>query len=339
MSVKSAEHICRHVEELAAVAMAQGSWKNDTARWVGSLDTVLYDKLAAVGLVPTREPQTRPADTLGGFLESYISKRNIKKENTARNYETTRRHLVDYFGSDRLLTSIVPGDADDWRQHLLNNYSDATVSREVKRARQFFRAAARKHLIQENPFRDLPAPQQINKSRDYFLPQEDTERVIDACPDAQWRLIVALSRYGGLRCPSEHLALELDDIDWARDRMTVRSPKTEHHPDGATRLVPIFPELRPYLSEVWHQAEPGTRYVITRYRQKNANLRTQLERIIKRAGLKTWPKLFQNMRASRETELAQDYPMHVVCAWIGNSQAVAAKHYLQVREEDFQRAA
>ncbi len=27
--------------------------------------------------------------------------------------------------------------------------------------------------------------------------------------------------------------------------------------------------------------------------------------------------------------------MHVVCAWIGNSQPVAAKHYLQVTDEHF----
>jgi len=31
--------------------------------------------------------------------------------------------------------------------------------------------------------------------------------------------------------------------------------------------------------------------------------------------------------------------MHVVCAWIGNTAAVAAKHYLQVTEGDFTRAA
>ena len=32
-------------------------------------------------------------------------------------------------------------------------------------------------------------------------------------------------------------------------------------------------------------------------------------------------------------------PAHVVCEWIGNSQKVAAKHYLQVPEEHFKRAA
>jgi integrase len=67
--------------------------------------------------------------------------------------------------------------------------------------------------------------------------------VIDACPDAEWRLIFALSRFGGLRCPSEHLALTWPDVDWERDRFRVDSSKT------GLRWVPIFPELRPYLEK------------------------------------------------------------------------------------------
>ena len=31
--------------------------------------------------------------------------------------------------------------------------------------------------------------------------------------------------------------------------------------------------------------------------------------------------------------------MHVVCQWIGNSAAVAAKHYLQVTDEHFRQGA
>ncbi len=64
-----------------------------------------------------------------------------------------------------------------------------------------------------------------------------------------------------------------------------------------------------------------------------------LTRIIRRAGVPAWPKLFHNLRASRETELAAEYPIHVVCAWVGHTVQIAAKHYLTVREEDFQRAA
>ena len=30
--------------------------------------------------------------------------------------------------------------------------------------------------------------------------------------------------------------------------------------------------------------------------------------------------------------------MHVVCRWIGNSQPIAAKHYLQVTDDHFEKA-
>lgn len=127
-------------------------------------------------------------------------------------------------------------------------------------------------------------------------------------------------------------------MDWEQNLITVHSPKTEHRPGGESRQIPLFPELLPYLREAFEQAEPDTEYVITRYRDSNANLRTQLERIIHRAGLKPWPKLFQNLRSTRETELAEQFPIHVVCKWIGNSQPVAAKHYLQVTDEHFEKA-
>ena len=45
------------------------------------------------------------------------------------------------------------------------------------------------------------------------------------------------------------------------------------------------------------------------------------------------------MRASRETELAKEYPIHVVTAWLGNTPRIALKHYLQVTDADFDRAA
>lgn len=79
--------------------------------------------------------------------------------------------------------------------------------------------------------------------------------------------------------------------------------------------------------------------MIGQYRDAtSANLRTQLHRMIKRAGLVPRPKVFQNLRSSRETELAEDHRMHVVCRWIGNIQPVAMQHYLQVTDEHFARA-
>ena len=77
---------------------------------------------------------------------------------------------------------------------------------------------------------------------------------------------------------------------------------------------------------------------LRRCRSPNANLRTQFARILDAAKLPMWPRPFHNLRASRETELANEFPIHVVCEWIGNSEEVARKHYLQVTEEHFQKA-
>ena len=90
--------------------------------------------------------------------------------------------------------------------------------------------------------------------------------------------------------------------------------------------------------DVFEETRPGEEFVITRYRSTSVNLRTQLLRIAHRAGVTPWPKLWHNMRASRQTELAETYPIHVVCEWIGNSRAVAQAHYLTVTDAHFQRA-
>src|SRR5262249_40464370 len=105
------------------------------------------------------------------------------------------------------------------------------------------------------------------------------------------------------------------------------------------RWTPLFPELWPHLADAFDRAAPGQEYVVTRTRDGGVNLRTQLERIIGRAGLAPWPKLFHNLRASRQTERAERDPIHVVRAGLGNSAAVAAEHYLQVTEAHYESAA
>lgn len=213
-----------------------------------------------------------------------------------------------------------------------------TARRLCGRAKQFFRFASRKGIIRSNPFVELESNVRSNPARKFFITREMADKVTDACPDAEWRLIFALCRYGGLRCPSEHLALKWTDVDWDKGRLRVPSPKTEHIEGRAFRTIPLFPELRKPLLEVFELAEEGAVYVVSRRRQPNCNLRTQFERIIRRAGLEPWPKLFHNLRATRQTELSETLPAHVVCAWLGNTEDVAKAHYLQVTDGHFARA-
>ena len=267
------------------------------------------------------------------------SLRTAVKPRTRDLYEQTRRSLLEFFDANQDLATITTGDADAWQLYLKGQgLAQNTIRRRCGRAKQFLKAAVRQKLIEENPFADLKSLVVGNPERFYFVTRQEAQQVIDACPDAEWRLIFALSRFGGLRCPSEHLALRWSDVNWEYGRILVSSPKTEHLAGGESRLVPMFPELRPYLEQAFEQAEPGSEFVITRYRDADKNLRTQLHRIICRAGLKPWPKVFQNLRSTCETELAEQFPLQAVCQWIGNSQAAAKKHYLQVTSEHFERA-
>jgi hypothetical protein len=44
---------------------------------------------------------------------------------------------------------------------------------------------------------------------------------------------------------------------------------------------------------------------------KHANLRSEMTRLLGRAGVSGWPRLFHSMRASRQTELQREFAIHV----------------------------
>lgn len=338
---KQAETVLLKIEHLVASTMTGHPLDAETAKWVADRDDTFADKLARVGLIPKRE---ETHGRLGEFIDSYINSRSDIKPRTRTSLLQVQLDLLRYFGRNKPIRDITPGDADEWRRWLLNDrkptLGDNSVRRYAGRAKQFFNAALRKRAITENPFADMrDCTVRANKAREYFVSLEDSAKVLDACPDHEWRLIFSLARFGGLRTPSETLKLRWCDVDWERGRLLVHSPKTEHHEGKETRWIPLFPELREHLEAAFDAAAEGSDFVITRYRDGDQNLRTHMLRIIKRAGLKAWPKLFQNLRSTRETELAEIYPLHVVTAWLGNSQLMAAKHYLQVTDAHFERAA
>lgn len=336
LPMKATEVIKIRVENLVAAKIGGGGWDADTARWVAALGDDLAGKLAAVGLIPKRS-----RSNVGTFVKSYVEDRKADtKPRTHWKLKQAGELLTEFLGAETRLQDVAPSQADDYRRWLAPKMGDNSARRILGRAKQFLRAAVRARLITENPFGDLKGlAVQANRARDFNVTPEMAEKVNEACPDGQWRLLFALARWGGLRVPSEPLAITWNDIDWARDRFRVSSIKTEHHDGHSERWVPIFPELLPHLREAWEASEKGNGFVITRYRDDNANLRTQFNRIIKRAGLEPWPKLFQNLRATRETELAETYPLHVVCAWLGHSPKVALRHYTQTTDEHFAKAA
>ncbi len=342
VSRRVAEAVKVRVEHLAAAAITGHALDAETARWVAELDDELASKLTAVGLISKRE-----SATLAGFLESYITSRIDVKPASKVVWGHTQRNLLAFFGKNRTLRSITPGEAEDFRLYLVGEgLADTTIHKRLQFARQFFGAMRKRKLIEENPFAEVHYKAGNPTDRQRFITQEATQQLIEAAPDWIWRTIIALSRYGGMRCPSEVLSLRWADVDWERNRIRVTSPKTQHHTGKGSRMLPLFAELRPFLEEAWDVAEVGQEYVVPKYREaalgpdgwRNCNLRTQFQRIVRRAGLEPWPRLFHNLRASRETELVHSFPVHVVTTWLGNTPQVAMKHYLQVTDSDYAKA-
>lgn len=51
-----------------------------------------------------------------------------------------------------------------------------------------------------------------------------------------------------------------------------------------------------------------------------------------------WGKLWTTLRATRDTELRESFPSHVVAKWIGHDDRVAERHYLQITDAHFEKA-
>jgi len=334
---RAAETVKFRVEQLLAAKLTGHAIETDTGNWLAEIEPALSDKLTRAGLIPKRE--AKESATIAAFIEAYIKRRSDTSPDTRRIWRQTARKLADHFGPKEPLAEITRGDATDWRLSLIaTGLADASVRKHCGFAKHFFAQAIDHELIASNPFGKLVSSPVGNASRQFYVTREIIAKVFDSAPDAEWRAIIALSRFGGLRCPSEHLLLKWDDVDWDKSLLHVTSPKTARHPGHESRIVPLFPELKPYLESLWDLADPGTEYVINRYRKSDGNLRTQMMRIVKKAGMKPWPRIFHNMRSTRQTELEEVFATHVVCGWIGNSPQVAREHYLQTTDEHIQRA-
>ena len=331
---KSAESVCRHVEALLTAKISGQPVPQGAAVWLASIGEKLRQRLVRVGLVD----DTPLVPTVSQWCQDYLDSRSDWSAKTRSNVLFAVRLLVERLG-DAKLDKVTSADAEALVHALESQYASNTVRRVTGYCRQIFAAAIKRGMLTRNPFADLPGTTRPNRSRSHYVSREEAQALIDAAPDAEWRLILALCRYAGLRFPSEVMALRWGDVLWDRDRMQVPNVKTRRKTGEAFRVVPLFPELRPYLEDAFAVAAPGQVFVITRWRKRHYSMWKALQQIAHRAGVKLWPKPFINMRASAATDLVQRFPPHVVTAWLGHTREIAESHYWQVTEDHYRHAA
>jgi integrase len=340
-SKKDAKTIRDRIEEIIKANGLNMAIDADTVRWLTDISDKLHKKLSAVGLAEARQKAPKPnSEAVGPFIDRYIKMRQDVKPNTFRTWRQARDLIVEYFGSDRDVARITALDAKAFNAWLAaEGFACASVSKYTYFARQFFQAAVDARIISESPFRNIKAGRRSNRARQQFIDRATITRVLDCCTDPEFKLVIALSRFGGLRVPSELAGLKWQHIDRERGRMLITSPKTERYEGGASREIPLFPELVPFIDEWFERCPDRVEYVIPSNRFTQAAWRTRLLKLLRRVGIEPWPKIYHNMRATRQTELEKVYPTYKVCRWLGNSERVANEHYLMVTDDDFRDAA
>jgi integrase len=329
---RQAQTVQGHVEELVKSRATGGPVDHKTLEWLRGIDARLLGKIEAAGLAGGVVSLT-----LEQLFARYRRFKRNHSEATATRLKQAERSAIGHFGKGRHIRDITAGAAQEYREHLLERYAEATTRKRCADLKSALTFAISHELLAKNPFEGV-AVGSIGSQSEAYVPEADALQVLEHLPSLQWRLLFILSRWGGVRVPSEPAGLMWADIDWALERMVVTSPKTAHQ-GKPRRLVPIFPEIMPTLRVAFDAAPEGSVAVLPMLDgMTGSSIRKPLLTAIKRAGLVAWPRLWHTLRASRQTDLEKRHPNHVVCAWLGNTPRVAHRHYLRVTDQDFAAA-
>ncbi len=354
VSQRWAESALGKIEKLVADSFEGTGHDPEVAKWVADLPRLLHRRVVRVGLVAPRiEDEAAPEVTLGTLVEKFL-KRSSGKASTGKVYRQCSESLLEFFGADAPLSGITAERADEYRSWLTTPHKAvvgrarkvvvkplalATQSKRIEVARQIFACGLRWKMIEANPFEGVRGGSKVNESRMHYVSREDTTKLVAACRTPEWAAIVGLARYAGLRVPSELVGLQWSDLapraSGGRRQMFLRvtSEKTKHHGGHhVERLVPVCSELLSILERCRAAVEPGETRIVPSVSNGTANLRTEFQRLIARAGLEAWEKPFQNCRSSCECDWLEQFPGRIaaIAKWMGHSAAIAMKHYAQV---------
>ncbi len=333
--MKTANEVKIRVEQLLACLNNHTANDADLSRWLANIGDELHIRLAAVGLVTTRESLRIP--TLREVGNAFVDSLPHVRDTTNALMRSTINRIAERLGAGTPINQITEQEAAGMVKAMkAEKAATATISKHVQICRRLFAFALRKKHITENPFAFIKGGTQVNRDRLQFVEAATVQVLLDSLVDPEWRLCIALARWGGLRVPSEIRDLKWGDIVWDRNRFVVSCVKTSGHEGKGTRIVPIFPEIKPYLEDLYERAEPGL-YVFPKLRMFRGMPKLLVDRILA-AGILPWIKPWQNLRSTRATELADLFPSHVAAAWLGHSVAVSDRHYRQVTDDHFEKA-
>ena len=305
-----------------------------TTVWIEKAPPEIRKKLVKAGLI-----EVPPSHTLKELWDIFLKTKSKMKAATISSYEQVKDRFFTFFKENESLEKLTKERLLSWRESLSTELAPASVATCIKQTKTCLTWAKNQGWIEKSPLDKIGRGSFRNKSNDRIIPMAEYYKLLDACPCQDWRAIIALARIGGLRAPSEVIALRWEDVNWEKNCFYVRSSKTEHHEGKESRIVPIFPELKKELEALFFSPKSeGKEFVINRYRSPKQNLGTTFGKIVTRAGLSEIPRPFDNMRMTRSNEVYRRWGAYFEKEWIGHSNQVCQDSYLMIQDGDYEAA-
>lgn len=325
---REAEKIRRHVEAILESQKDGTPMAGETCRWLAKIPKTLHLQLL---------PMLGASRNLQQAADAYLKYADTAhKPSTVRSMSGTLGQLCDTFGR-RQLRSLSGDEITAWLD--AQNVSPNTVGKLSKNTKTFLAWCRNQRWIDDLR---LDAPSTIGRGDKSYIDSAEFQQFINHFGDyPQFQCGLALSRWAGVRVPSEVLLLTRSSIDWEGSRVHVvdakRSKRSSRAPP-VVRVCPLFPELAPYLQAIWACSDKPTDPLLPELvAMGGGTFVSRCARARDALGF-SWPRLFTSVRATRETELIARFGVRAASEWIGNSPAVAAKFYELVSPEAWKEA-
>jgi len=215
----------------------------------------LRKKLAKLGLTEARDA----SPCLGEFLKGRIGVRRANyKPATVVCWEQVARDLIGFFGAGCPLDRLNADQTEKFRQCLVSRkLRDSTICRRLRYAKFFSAEAVQRGYLGRNPFEHVKHREGFAMERRAYVSIADTLRVMEEAPNVWRRLMIALSRFAGLRCPNETFSLRWQDVNWEKGILLATSPKTDHLPGRGRGLCRCFWPFAPTRRKLGKRAPRG----------------------------------------------------------------------------------
>lgn len=245
------------------------------------------------------------------------------------------RMAWQFWKKDVPLQALSGKDFVEFRVFLLSlkgrygqRWSEQTANKCCGVLSQALNAAVVEGLIDRNPLRGwVKTTAGANPANWEYIDLDTIREVMAASTCSEERLLLGLSRFAGLRIPSEIKSLTWDDLEIAPDGkvglLKVRTPKTQRS-GKHEKVVPVCEELLELLKEA--RLTSNSEFMLPRMRTYSSPQMVVI-RLCRRAGVEVWRRITHNLRASCLSDWRKRFSDIEAAQWAGNSPQVLLAHY------------